>query len=457
MKDDYVVEFANGKLQIVDKGQERLQLPPVNLDKRVYPIIIQFDGSLTVEQIMTNTRKLIGRDATSIIEKLCVILLDRIEFHSNNLKTRIIYNADTVALLKDYKPEKEELDTLKQINFSIEPTCGFSCIYCFANAKHTTEDSSCLSLEEWDRITKEAKQLGCQVVFYGGGDPIRKKNLEDYMEISSKNGLAARLSTRSYIPDERMKRFTELGLNMLQLSIDSYDRKMVDLLSGQKGTYDGVMETAKCANKYGLEMHARSVLTRYNAEHYEKWVDLMVNMGFKKIMSGIVFASCGKDVSNLYPDETQIRKLEEMVYRVQNRYQSKDYEIYFDNNYTQLFNKPLLYLTAHRHKCKGSTTIMNVAHDGNVYYCDTLIGQKSAIIGDLKKQTLTAILNSDLLKKLRFPNIADYTGTECAECRMFSKCAERRCYMRSLMAYGSVFEKDPWCPKGEPLPFYCPM
>ncbi|PWL98731.1 MAG: hypothetical protein DBY04_03535 [Clostridiales bacterium] len=457
LKDDFHVEVNEGKLQIVDKGQNRLLLPSVNIDKRIYPIIVQFNGSQTVEEIQYNIEKLINRDASQILQKLFTVLIDRIEFHSEKLNTRVLYDLNIINEIERMDGYNHNIDTLKQINFAIEPTCAFSCIYCFADAKPTSENYNRIDLDRWDEITKEAKRLGCEVVFYGGGDPVRCSDLEEYMKISYKNGLHARISTRSRIPRNRLQRFVNSGLNMLQLSFDSYDRETVDFLSGRKGTFDGLVDTAKYAKEMGIEMHARAVLTKYNVEHYEKWAELMVELGFTKIISGIVFASCGKDVSNLYPSESQIRDLEKMVYKIQTKYATTNREIYFDNNYTQLFGKPLTYLTAHRHKCKGSTTMLNISHDGLVYFCDTLIGEKSAEIGNIVDQTLADILNSDRLKKFRCPNPIDYVGTECEKCKMFDKCSERRCYMRSKLAYGKVFEKDPWCPNGEPLPFYCPM
>lgn len=457
IKDDYCIEINEGKLQIVDKGKGRLLLPAVNIDKRIYPIVVQFDGSNTVKQIKCNIEKSINRDASIILEKLFEVLIDRIEFHSDDSQIRILYDQNTLNAVKKLETCKVDMPKLKQLNFSIEPTCGFSCIYCFADAKPTIDKCTRLDLEKWDNITQEAKKLGCEVVFYGGGDPVRNLALEEYMKVSYKNGLFSRISTRSRISRDRMKRFANAGLNMLQLSFDSYDKDTVDFLSGRRGTFDGLIETAKHAKEFGISMHARAVLTKYNVDHYEEWAELMVELGFAKIISGIVFASCGKDVIDLYPSEAQIRRLEEMVYRIQKKYSSSEREIYFDNNYTQLFGKPLTYLTAHRHKCKGSTTMLNISHDGLVYFCDTLIGEKSAEIGNLMNETLFDILNSDQIRRFRCPEPSDYIGTECEKCKLFDKCAERRCYMRSKLAYGKVFEKDPWCPKGEALPFYCPM
>ncbi len=457
LKNEFSVKIIKGKLQIIDESTDKISLPPVNIDSKVYPIIVQFNGNRTIAQICKSVENIINRDATIIVNKLCTLLIDRIEFHSDNTKTRDIFDVNIATELKTLTPVRSEKHTLKQLNFAIEPTCAFSCIYCLANAKHTVENRDYLSLQDWERITKDAKDLGCQVVFYGGGDPVRKQNLEEYMEISSKNGLISRMSTRSRISYERMKKFVESGLDMLQLSFDSYDEKTVDFLAGQKGTFKGLVETAKYAKEFNIEMHARSVLTRYNIDHYEKWAELMIQLEFNKIISGIVFSSCGKDVTHLFPNETQIRNLEKMVYDIKKKYETNEREIYFDNHYTQLFGKPLTYLTAHRHKCNGSTTILNFSHNGTVYFCDTLIGHDNAAIGDLRKMSLKEILDSDLLRRMRYPEREDYIGTECEKCKMFDKCADKRCYMRSMLAYGSMFQKDPWCSKGEALPFYCPI
>lgn len=456
-KDEFNVVYEMGKIRIVDSSKDRIRYQPVNITKIVYMMLCCMDGEHSNEEILKLLEKRIDIPRDNLkraYEKVLIMLEDYLDYNTN--KTRLILDNNIIKQTENLLDNKLEKNILQQIIFSIESRCGFECKYCFEDAGPWKPKKKTISTEKWKEIMQNAKKIGAKYVLFSGGDPVLKKDLCKYIKISKELDYIVRMSTKSYVNKEKMKQYKDAGLDLLQVSLDSHESETVDFLAGKKGTYDGIIKTIKNAVDCGIVVQARAVLTKYNVEHYEQWADLLVKLGVKNLTAGIVFASCGKDVQGLLPSKEQINKLNATVHKVTKRYGNK-VEIFYNQDYSLMINKPLEYITSHRHDCRGSRSVMPITSDGLVSYCDVLIDNPNMVVGDLNKQTVEEVWNSEELERLRYPKREDYTGTECYSCNWFEKCARKRCYMRSLAIYGKKFEKDPWCPKGEALPLYCPQ
>lgn len=457
-KDEFNIVNEMGKIRIIDNSKDRIPYQPINITKVVYVMLCCMDGRHTNEEILElleKKLKISGEDLKNAYEKVLIMLEDYIEFNTN--KSRLLFK-NTVLEKKEETSHNTIADKneLKQIIFSIESRCGFECKYCFEDAGPWKVKNKTISKDKWKEIMQDAKKLGAEFVLFSGGDPVLKKDLCDYIKISKDLGYSVRMSTKSYVDREKMALYKQAGVDLLQASIDSHEKEVVDFLSGRSGTYEGIIKTIENAVECGIDVQARAVLTKYNIDHYEQWADLLVEMGVKYLTAGIVFSSCGRDVQELFPSQEQIMRLNEVVHRITEKYGDK-VEIFYNQDYSLMIDKPLEYITSHRHDCHGSRSVMPVTSDGLVSYCDVLIDNPDMVVGDLKEQTVEEVWNSEELNRLRYPKREDYDGTECYACEWFEKCAKKRCYMRSLAAYGEKFEKDPWCPKGEALPLYCPQ
>jgi len=99
--------------------------------------------------------------------------------------------------------------------------CPLRCPYCSNPLSFAGHDNE-IGTDTWLRVFEEAEALGVVQLNLTGGEPLLREDLEQLIERAQQLDLYTNLIT-SGIPltFERLSRFSELGLNGVQVSIQS--------------------------------------------------------------------------------------------------------------------------------------------------------------------------------------------------------------------------------------------
>jgi radical SAM protein with 4Fe4S-binding SPASM domain len=91
---------------------------------------------------------------------------------------------------------------------------------------------------------------------------------------------------------------------------------------------------------------------------------------------------------------------------------------------------------------------MQIAPDGLVTLCEQMPQTKEHTIGDVRKQTIMEIWNSDRLLHYIYPDEDRFKGTACFDCGHFEEChrASGHCFRDALFFHGSRY-----------MPVNCPL
>lgn len=102
--------------------------------------------------------------------------------------------------------------------------------------------------------------------------------------------------------------------------------------------------------------------------------------------------------------------------------------------------------------CSGNLNALYILPDGKVTICEELYWHPHFIIGDLKKQTLKEIWNSQKAKDIFYLKQSSIpSDSPCSSCQDFFECRKYKhiCWRDTILAYGADkwYYPDISCPK----------
>lgn len=157
--------------------------------------------------------------------------------------------------------------------------CNFQCTHCSAEFymdRHlekklkTKEDRTQMTMDDIRNISKQADELGLARFVITGGEPLVMRDFDQVVEaidpekhyiISDTNGW--------FLDDKKAKHLKEIGVEKIQLSLDSFDEKAHDLFRNKPHSYKKVMRAVDSSLNAGLNLILSTVLIKGRASTKE--------------------------------------------------------------------------------------------------------------------------------------------------------------------------------------------
>ena len=122
------------------------------------------------------------------------------------------------------------------IRLSITDVCNFKCGYCLPNGyqKNKSDNRKFLDINEIKRLAKGLSELGVCKIRLTGGEPSVRNDFFDIVDILKKQSGIKKtvVTTNGYRLDKIAKQIAESGLDGINISIDSLDRKTFEKITG---------------------------------------------------------------------------------------------------------------------------------------------------------------------------------------------------------------------------------
>lgn len=263
-------------------------------------------------------------------------------------------------------------------------------------------------------LGKLAEQLeevltGEKEVVFSGGEPLLNESIVDIIQTYSQKGFKVGIASNGVLLDKEMaKQLVEAGLKSIQLSFDSSRQETHDFLRGVEGAYEKVLKGAEYLSAYKKKVSicAQTVISGKNISEIIDTIKFVKDDGRFSYISFMAittpfFASVGDDwqsteeFSFLWPGEEKlvdlvIDKIIEMKkdgYPIANPI--SQFELF--RNYFHNPNKRNPGL-----KCNLGDYVLSIDPASDVRLCCFM-----KPMGNVKKQSLVDMLNSQEVDKLR--------------------------------------------------------
>ncbi len=121
------------------------------------------------------------------------------------------------------------------IRMSITDVCNFKCGYCLPNGYQVdkSDNRKFLHLDEIRRLAMVFSKLGVSKIRITGGEPTVRKDFFEIIKILKDVGIKkVAITTNGYHLDKKAQMLVDSGLNGINISIDSLDRKTFKSITG---------------------------------------------------------------------------------------------------------------------------------------------------------------------------------------------------------------------------------
>lgn len=219
-----------------------------------------------------------------------------------------------LAKLREIYPQLREKNVLPEsliapwfVMWDITYKCNLRCKYCYNCSSQPLDNE--LSREELLNIAGQISELNVFSVCLTGGEPTQRDCYIDVAKELRKNGIIPNTITNGRnVSDDLIKEMAKV-FGVIQTSIDGSSQATHDYLRG-KGSFEKVIETAKLLIRYGAELQASFVCTKYNIDDFENTIYLAKSLGVKRIRT-MPLLHTGKVARNsdLAPTDEQYKAL----------------------------------------------------------------------------------------------------------------------------------------------------
>ena len=314
--------------------------------------------------------------------------------------------------------------------------CPLQCPYCSNPLKLLKADRE-LSTQDWLGVFDQAAKLGVLQVHLSGGEPALRSDLEQFVDRLSSLGIYSNLITAGVSMDaERFNRLASLGLDHVQLSIQSVRAPMADRIGNYKGTLEKKRRFAAWVREAGLPLTINAVIHRQNIEETAEVIQFALDVGAERIeiANTQYYGWAAVNRAALMPTHEQCLRQAEIVDEARAQLKGILNIDYVPADYYARYPKP----------CMGgwASSILNVTPEGTVLPCHAAESLTDLRFETVRDRSLSDIwYRSDSFNRYRGD---DWMQEPCRSCdRRHTDFGGCRCQAFALT--GDARATDPAC------------
>lgn len=127
--------------------------------------------------------------------------------------------------------------TIEYVRLSLTDACNFCCPYCRPAEITPQSQTQLLSVDEWMNILGAFHHIGVKAVRLTGGEPLLYPHIEELLGRIKETGWFEDISmtTNGSLLASRAQRLKKLGLNRVNISLDSLETEAFATCVGKEG------------------------------------------------------------------------------------------------------------------------------------------------------------------------------------------------------------------------------
>lgn len=186
-------------------------------------------------------------------------------------------------------------ESIAIIQFQYNYTCNFRCQHCSVKRFQGKKDGRQFTMADVKELARQADEMGLARFVITGGEPLIFKDFDELIAAIDPQKFYINCDTNGWFLDEkRAKHLKSIGVDRIQLSIDSFDAKEHDNFRRAKGSHERAMKAVDVSLNAGLGIFIQTVVTkqRLRTDEFIKFVEYFNKKGVG------VFVSYAKPVGS---------------------------------------------------------------------------------------------------------------------------------------------------------------
>lgn len=215
--------------------------------------------------------------------------------------------------------------------FELSPVCNFSCRMCYVRKTQGEVNESTrkiLTLDDWRRIAKEARDAGMLYLLLTGGEPLLWPDFWTLYDELVDMGFLISINTNGSLIDEKaIEHFKEKTPHKINITLYGASDETYERLCGVKNVFAKVDKAIRDLQEAGILVKLNCSLTPQNAKDLEKIIAYGKERQALLMMATYMFPPVRRDSSRVGENERFDAK-ESAEYQLKYYYHQYGEEVY---------------------------------------------------------------------------------------------------------------------------------
>jgi radical SAM protein with 4Fe4S-binding SPASM domain len=330
--------------------------------------------------------------------------------------------------------------------WEVTRACELACRHCRAEAapnRHPGELTTAEGMKLLDDLAGFGDPLPHLV--FTGGDPLKRPDLWELISAATARGFKSAITpsgTYALNPDI-VKRFVDVGIWMMAVSLDGSNPGRHDGIRMVPGSFEQTVKAAQWAREAGLPFQVNTLVCEQTADDLPAIYDLITGLGAARwSLFFLIQVGRGKGLLEVTPERSEeimrwlTRKTAEQRVEIKTTEAPHYRRVAVQSAMGQV--RGVDHAVKRGFGIRDGSGILFVSHLGDVYPAGFL----PVKAGNVRERSIVDIYrNSEVFKELRDP---DRLKGKCGTCEYNHACGGSRA--RAFAYTGDMMEADPLCP-----------
>ena len=154
-------------------------------------------------------------------------------------------------------------ESIAIIQFQYNYACNLKCEHCSIKPFQRKRDRRSFTIEDVKDLARQADELGLARFVITGGEPMVFKDIDEVVAAIDPNRFYINCDSNGWaLTPEKARHLKSIGVDRIQLSIDSLDPEQHDRFRGKEGSHARAMAAVDATLEAGLGIFIQTVVTR---------------------------------------------------------------------------------------------------------------------------------------------------------------------------------------------------
>jgi MoaA/NifB/PqqE/SkfB family radical SAM enzyme len=183
----------------------------------------------------------------------------------------------------DYHAVQSLLGGLNSISLELTNKCNLSCVHCYATSSPQEALYQGMTLEDWNRVLREAAAMGCETVRFIGGEPVAYPRLAELVVAAKGLGFKNLFlhTNGTHLAEGLRETLVECNVG-LAFSVYAARPEVHDSVTLVRGSFARTMESIRWAISNRLKVHV-SITRIADAAETDAAAALVRKMGVRSV------------------------------------------------------------------------------------------------------------------------------------------------------------------------------
>lgn len=194
-----------------------------------------------------------------------------------------------------YEEKIKKGESIAIIQFQYDYTCNLRCEHCCVSKLRRKKRERCFTIPDVKELSRQADEMGLAHLVITGGEPLMFAEFDELVRVIDPQKFYITSDTNGwYLDRERAKHLKNIGVDKIQLSLDSLSAREHDAFRRKNGSYERAVRAIDASLDAGLNIILATVVAKERV-HSEEFIEFLE---FAKRKGVGVFVTYAKPVGN---------------------------------------------------------------------------------------------------------------------------------------------------------------